>query len=178
MIPTIWKTSIVVPIPKMSSLSELKHFRPVALTSIVMKCFERLILSHILPHVQCQLDPYQFAYRSRRGTDDAIGCLLHKLFEHMETAGNYVRILFMDLSSAFNTILRHVMIDKLQKLEVPAALVHWVFNFLSNHPQCVRVGDIKSPVLVSNTGAPQGCVLSSFLYTLYTNDCWSVDPST
>ena len=149
-----------------------------ALTSIVMKCFERLILSHILPHVQSQLDPYQFAYRSRRGTDDAKACLLHKLFEHMETTGNYARILFIDFSSAFNTIQRHVMVDKLQKLEVPAAFVHWVFNFLSNRPQCVRVGDIKSPVIVSNTGAPQGCVLSPFLYTLYTNDCRSVDPST
>ena len=50
--------------------------------------------------------------------------------------------------------------------------------FLSNRPQCVRVGDIKSPVLVSYTGAPQGCILSPFLYTLYTNDCRSVDPST
>ena len=96
----------------------------------------------------------------------------------METAGNYARILFIDFSSAFNTIQRHVMIDKLQKLEVPAALVHWVYNFLCNRPQCVRVGDIKSPVLVSNTGAPPGCVLSQFLYTLYTNDCRSVDPST
>ena len=70
------------------------------------------------------------------------------------------------------------MIDKLQKLKVPAAFVHWVFNFLSNRPQCVRVGDIKSPVLVSNTGAPQGCVSSLFLYTLCTNDCRRVDPST
>ena len=59
-IPPIWKTSIVVPVPKMSSPSELNHFRPVALTSIDMKCFERLILSRILPHVQSQLDPYQF----------------------------------------------------------------------------------------------------------------------
>ena len=42
----------------------------------------------------------------------------------METAGsNYARILFIDFSSAFNTIQRHVMIDKLQKLDVPAALV-------------------------------------------------------
>ena len=123
-IPTIWKTSIVVPVPKMSSPSELNHFRPVALTSIVMKCFERLILSHILPHDQSQLDPYQFAYRSRRGTDDAIACLLHTLFKHMETAGNYARILFIYFSSAVNTIQRHVMIDKLHKLEVPAALVH------------------------------------------------------
>ena len=107
--------------------------------------------------------------------EEAIACLLHKLLEHRETAGNYARILFIDFSSAFNTIQRHVMIDKLQKLEVPAALVHWVFNFLSNRPQCVRVGDIKSPVLVSKTGAPHGCVLSPFLYT---NDCRSVDSST
>ena len=64
-IPTIWKTSIVVPVPKISSPSELNHFRPVALTSIVMKCFESLILSHILPHVQSQLNPHKFAYRSR-----------------------------------------------------------------------------------------------------------------
>ena len=49
------------------------------------------------------------------------------------------------------------MIDKLRKLDVPAAIVH-----------CVRVGDIKSPVLVSNTGAPQCCVLSQFfLYFVY-----------
>ena len=27
-IPTIWKTSIVVPVPKLSSPSELNHFRP------------------------------------------------------------------------------------------------------------------------------------------------------
>ena len=63
------------------------------------------------------------------------------------------------------------MNDKLQKLEVPAAIVHWVFNFLSNCQQCVRVDDTTSPVIVSNTGVPQGCVLSPFLYTLYTNDC-------
>ena len=106
-------------------IPELNHFRHVVLTSIIMKCFERLILSHPLPYVQYQLDPYQFTCRSRRGTDNGVACLLRKLFEHMETAA---RILFINCSSAFNTIQRHVMIDKLQKLEVPAALVHWVLN--------------------------------------------------
>ena len=128
-----------------------------------------MILSNLLPHVQSKLDPYQFAYRSRRGTDDAVACLLHKLLEHLETAGNYARVLFINFSSAFNTMQRHVMIDQLQKLEVPAVLVHEVFNFLRNRQQCVRVGDTKSPVLVSIPGAPQGCVLCQLFYTLYTN---------
>ena len=42
------------------------------------------------------------------------------------------------------------MIDKLQTLDVPAALFHWVLNVLTNRPRCVREGDTK----------PQGCVLS------------------
>ena len=152
------------------------------MTSTIMKCFERLILSHLLPHAQSQLDPYhyQFAYRSRRSTDDAVVCLLHKLLEHMVTVGNYAQTLFIDLVQHLIPY-RHVMVDKLQKLEVPASLVHWVLNFLSNRQQCVRVGDIKSQVLVSNSFAPQPsglCPESFFFYTLYTNDCWSVYPST
>lgn len=40
-------------------------------------------------------------------------------------------------------------------------------------PQFVKMGRAKSKVIVSNTGAPQGCVLSPMLFTLYTNDCVS-----
>ena len=93
-------------------------------------------------------------------------------------SGNYAQILFIDFKSAFNALQRHVMIDKLQKLEVPTALVLWILSFLSNHPQGVRMDNTKSPVLVSNTGVSQDCVLSTFLYTLYSNDCRSVDTYT
>ena len=34
----------------------------------------------------------------------------------------------------------------------------------------MRLQDCRSDVLVSNTGAPQGTVLSPFLFTLYTSD--------
>ena len=39
------------------------------------------------------------------------------------------------------------------------------------HPQVVRVGNNTSPTLILNTGAPQGCVLSPLLYSLFTHDC-------
>ena len=38
-------------------------------------------------------------------------------------------------------------------------------------PQVVRVGNNTSAMLILNTGAPQGCVLSPLLYSLFTHDC-------
>lgn len=113
-----------------------------------------------------------------RGTEDAVACLLHSLLQHLESTGNFARLLFIDYSSAFNTIQRHQMMRKLQHLNVPSVLIHWVYSFLSDRPQTVRVDCETSPTIITNTGAPQGCVLSPFLFPLYTNECTSPSPVT
>ncbi len=41
-VPEIWKTVVIFPVPKVSKPCELNDYRPVALTSIAMKCLERL----------------------------------------------------------------------------------------------------------------------------------------
>ena len=61
-IPTIWKTSNIIPVPKRSNPTANNDYRPVALTSIVMKCFERIIKKILLDYVSQLLDPLQFAY--------------------------------------------------------------------------------------------------------------------
>ena len=49
--------------------------------------------------------------------------------------------------------------------------------FLSNRSQQVKFNSSLSDLAVSSTGAPQGCVSSPFLFTLYTNDCVSSEPN-
>ncbi|KAI3375734.1 hypothetical protein L3Q82_004033 [Scortum barcoo] len=53
-VPTLWKTSRIVPVPKKNRPSELNDFRPVALTSHLMKTLERLFLSLLRPQVQAR----------------------------------------------------------------------------------------------------------------------------
>ncbi|KAK0148776.1 putative RNA-directed DNA polymerase from transposon X-element [Merluccius polli] len=42
-VPILWKTSTIVPVPKLPRPTESNDFRPIALTSLVMKCLERLV---------------------------------------------------------------------------------------------------------------------------------------
>lgn len=75
-VPRLWKTSPVIPVVKNNHPVVLNDFRPVALTSLVVKSFERL-LKEILTKVEDSLDPLQFAYRARRGVEDATATLLN-----------------------------------------------------------------------------------------------------
>ena len=58
-IPVLWRTSCLVPVPKKSTPSDLNDYRPVALTSYMMKVLERLVLAHLRLQVGALLDPLQ-----------------------------------------------------------------------------------------------------------------------
>ncbi|TWW77337.1 putative RNA-directed DNA polymerase from transposon BS [Takifugu flavidus] len=64
-VPTLWKTSCIIPVPKKNRPSELNDFWPVALTSHLMKTLERLFLNLLRPQVQHAEDSLQFAYRDK-----------------------------------------------------------------------------------------------------------------
>ncbi len=148
-----------------------KRRPPIALTPIIMKCFERLVMQKIKTSLLNTLDPLQFAYRPNRSTDDAISTTLHLALTHLENKDSYVRMLFIDFSSAFNTIIPQQLINKLNLLGLNNSLCNWILDFLTGRPQSVRVGHNTSSTTTLNTGAPQGCVLSPLLFTLLTHDC-------
>ena len=88
-VPTCFKMAIV-PAPKNAKVTELNDYRPVALTSVLLKCFERL-------------DLLQFAYHPNSSTNDAI--TLHTALSHLDKRNTYIRMLFIDHSSAFNIMV-------------------------------------------------------------------------
>ncbi len=161
--PPPLKKSVIIPVPKNSKPSCLNDYHPVNLTSTVMKVFERLLKKHICSSIPATLDPLQFAYRPNRSTDDAISQVLHSSLTHIDSKnGNYVRLLFIDYSSAFNTIVPIKLAFKLTYLGITSSLCR---------PQVVKLGQFTSNSITLNVGAPQGCVLSPLLYSLYTRLC-------
>ena len=124
----------IVPVPKKVKITELNDYRPVALTSVTMKCFERLVKDHTTFTLPATLVPLQFSYRLNRSTDDAIAITLHTALSHLDKRNSYVRMLFIDYSSAFNTIVPSKLVIKLETLDLDSALCNLVLDFLTDRP--------------------------------------------
>nr|AAW25324.1 SJCHGC04440 protein [Schistosoma japonicum] len=116
---------------------------------------ERLIMDRNTI-IQETIDPLQLTLCPNRSIDDAISIALHTALSHLDKRNTYVRMLFIDYSSEFNTIVPSKLITKLRTRGLNTSLFNWILNFLTGHPQIVWVGNNTSATLILNTGAPQG----------------------
>jgi hypothetical protein len=105
-----------------------------------MKCFKMLVMAHINTIIPETMDPLQFAYHPNRSTNDAISIALYTALSYLDKSNTYVRMLFIDYSSAHLRTLG----------------LNWILDFLTHCPQVVRVGNNTSSTLTLNPGAPQG----------------------
>ena len=111
-------------------------------------------MAHINTIIPETLDPLQFAYRPNRSTNDAISiALLHSTLP-FPTWTKGTSMLFIDYSSAFNTIVSTKLITKLRTLGPNTYLCNWILDLLTGRPQVVRVGNNTSATLILNTEAP------------------------
>lgn len=100
-VPCLWKDAIISRVLKNTAPQSLSDYRPVTLTSLVLKSFEN---SGLFSAVHDQLAPLQFAYKSGRGVNDALCTLMNMILSCLEIAKSFVRLVLIDSSLAFNCI--------------------------------------------------------------------------
>ena len=118
------------------------------------------------------MDPLQFAYRENRCTDDAAALALHFVMQHLEYPNRNTRILFVDYSSAFNTVIPQKHFDKLQLLSLDSSMCYWFLDFLLQRSQLLNERYCLQHYYLDHWDS-SGCVLSPLLYSLFTHDCVS-----
>ena len=112
-VPSCFKTTTIVPLPK-------NDYRLVALTPNIMKCFESGVLTHIQSSIPETLDPLQYTYGLNRSTSDTISTDLHYSLSHLENKDSYIRMLFVDYSSAFNRVIPDKLTNNLDTWSAPS----------------------------------------------------------
>jgi hypothetical protein len=132
-VPLSWRQFKVVFIPKpgKSSYSGPKEFRPISLTSFLLKTMERLVDRYIRDEIMVliPLHPNQHAYQAGKSVETA----LHQLIVRVEKALDQQEIalgVFLDIAGAFNNTSYDSMCTALARHGVPHTITRWIRSTL------------------------------------------------
>ena len=149
------------------------NYRPVALTSHIVKMFERVMRKSLVAHLEANnlLPDGQHGFRGKRSCLTQLLSYWDNILDQMEE-GKGVDAVYTDFAKAFDKCETGVLLHKLKDCGIRGKVGHWLAAFLdpSVRMQAVGVDGRLSDLTSVISGVPQGTVLGPCLFLIHFMD--------
>ena len=173
-VPKQWKVACITPVPKVAKPAQCSDYRPISVTPILSRLAERYIVRSFIYPSLLQPPPSldfsdQYAFRPSGSTTAALVALLHTVCDMLAT-NNFVHVIALDFSKAFDSVRHSTLMEKIAQLEMPDQVYNWIRNFFSGHSHCTKLGGEVSSSLEVTASIIQGSGLGPAAYTVNAAD--------
>ena len=94
-VPDLWKLADITPLPKESNFKNCTQLRPISLTNVIMRVFERLVYRQELSqYVNNFIDFDQFAYRKGHNTTMALIKCQYAWLKWLDSGYDYIYVIY------------------------------------------------------------------------------------
>ncbi|GIY34555.1 putative RNA-directed DNA polymerase from transposon BS [Caerostris darwini] len=131
LVPAQWKRAVVIPILKKNKdPKQLSSYRPISLTSILGKTMEKLILNRLNWYLEDRnlIVNEQAGFRKNRSTTDQVTYLSQIVKDALDNR-NILSAVYVDFKSAYDTVWREKLHQKLLNAGVCGNMFKWIRSF-------------------------------------------------